>query len=195
MRRAGYPYDPVTGIGGWPEAIVYPLYDQGLLLYTAQVLQQDLARIGLRLELKLMSWPAFLALQQRPGGAAMSQGNWDIDYLDPSSLFDPLFTTSAIGPESSFNTAFYSNPRYDDLVGRARRETDQQKRKVLYREANEVLCDEAPWAFAYAYHPFDVRQPYVRGFQPHPVWTRDVSRVWIDRPGLALPPALRGFRP
>jgi ABC-type transport system substrate-binding protein len=181
MRKAGYPYDPATGKGGWPRSVVYPLYDQGVLVYTAQLLQQDLAKIGIRLELRLVSWPAFLSLQQRPGGAALSQANWEMDYPDPSSLFDPLFTTDSIGPESSYNTAFYSNPRFDELVGRARRETDAEKRGALYREANEILCDEAPWAFAFAYHFYDVRQPYVRGFKPHPVWPMDVSRVWLDR--------------
>jgi ABC-type transport system substrate-binding protein len=194
MRRAGYPYDHVTGTGGWPHTIVYPLYDQGLLLYTAQVLQQDLAKIGLRIELQLMSYPAFLALQERAGGAAMSQGNWEADYLDPSSLYDPLFTTGAIGGESSYNTAFYSNPRFDDLVARARREGALERRMALYREANEVLCDQAPWAFAYSYHFFDVRQPYVRGFKPHPVWTLDVSQVWIDRPLSVLARLNEGIR-
>lgn len=186
MRKAGYPYDPATGAGGWTKPIVYPLYDKGLLVHTAQLLQQDLAKIGLRIELKLVSWPAFLALQQRPGGAAMSQANWEMDYPDPSSFFDPIFTTAAILPGSSFNTAFYSNPRFDDLVSRARREIDPMKRKSLYREADEILCDEAPWAFAYAYHFYDFRQPYVGGFKPHPVWPMDVSRVWVDRTAAAL---------
>jgi ABC-type transport system substrate-binding protein len=190
MRKAGYPYDPATATGGWPAPVVYPLYDQGILVYTAQILQQDLAKIGLRIELKLVTWPAFLALQQRPRGAAMSQANWQMDYPDPSSFFDPLFTTASIGPESSFNTAFYSNPRFDDLVGRARRDTDPARRKALYREANEILCDEAPWAFAFAHHFYDVRQPYTRGFKPHPVWGIDVSRVWVDRAGPALEQAL-----
>ncbi|MDP8999810.1 MAG: ABC transporter substrate-binding protein [Myxococcota bacterium] len=186
MRKAGYPYDPVTGKGGWTKPIVYPLYDKGLLVYTAQLLQQDLAKIGLRIELRLVSWPAFLAMQQRPGGAAMSQANWEMDYPDPSSFFDPLFTSASIQSESSFNTAFYSNPRIDDLVGRARREIDPIRRKALYRDANEILCDEAPWAFAYSYHFYDVRQPYVRGFKRHPVWPMDVSRVWLDRAASAL---------
>ena len=183
MRKAGYPYDPESGRGGWPETIVYPVYDQGLLVYTAQVLKQDLAKIGLRIELKLVSWPAFLALQQRPGGVAISQANWEMDYPDPSSLFDPLFTTESIGSESSFNTAFYTNARFDDLVARARREGNPDHRRALYREANDILCDEAPWAFAYAYHFYDVRQPYVRGFKPHAVWPMDVSAVWLDRAG------------
>jgi ABC-type transport system substrate-binding protein len=192
MRAAGYPYDPVTGQGGWPATIVYPLYDQGLLVYTAQVLQQELARIGLRLELKIVSWPTFLALQQRAGGAAMSQGNWMLDYPDPSAFFDPLFTTGAITPESSFNTAFYSNPRYDDLVARAHRELDAERRRALYHEANELLCADAPWAFVYAYHEYIVRQPYVRGFATNPVWSLDPSRIWIDRAGEALSRALGG---
>jgi ABC-type transport system substrate-binding protein len=185
MRRAGYPYDPATGRGGWPHPVVYPLYDKGLLAATAQLLQQDLARIGLRLELRLMSWQAFLTLQERPGAAAISQANWEMDYPDPSSFFDPLFTTNSI-PPSGYNTAFYSNPHFDDLVARAQRETSPDRRSDLYREASAILCQDAPWAFAYAYHDFYVRQPYVRGFPTHPTWRLDLTRVWIDRPDSPL---------
>jgi ABC-type transport system substrate-binding protein len=79
------------------------------------------------------------------------------------------------------NTAFYSNPRFDDLVARAHLEADPAGRKALYREANAILCDDAPWAFTFGYHLYDVRQPYVHGFVPHPVWPLDVSGVWLDR--------------
>jgi len=181
MRKAGYPYDPATGKGGWPHPIDYPLYDQGLLVFTAQLLQQDLAKIGLRIELKLVSWPAFLALQERPSGAALSQGNWGMDYPDPSSFFDPLFTTRAIGPEGGHNSAFYSNPRFDHLVAEAHREDRPERRRALYAEADAILCDEAPWAFAYSYHFYDVHQPYVRGRLTHPVWIVDVTSTWLDR--------------
>jgi ABC-type transport system substrate-binding protein len=180
MRRAGYPYDPSTGKGGWPEPIVYPLNEQGMLAYTAQLLQQDLAKIGLRIELRLVSWQAFLALQSRPGGAALSQGNWEMDYPDPSSFFEPLFTTDAI-PPAGYNTSFYSNPRVDELVARAHRDIDPENRRRLYREAAEILCNDAPWAFGYSYHWLYLRQPYVRGFVPHPVWSLDLTRVWLDR--------------
>jgi ABC-type transport system substrate-binding protein len=195
MRRAGYPYDPVTGKGGWPRPIEYPLYDQGLLVYTAQLLKQDLAKIGLRIELRLVSWQAFLALQERPLGAALSQGNWAMDYPDPSSFFDPLFTTRAIGPEGGRNTAFFSNPRFDDLVAQAHRETHESNRNALYHEANALLCDEAPWAFAYSSHAYLVHQPYLRGFAPHPVWIVDVTRAWLDRTSGSLRRALvQGLR-
>jgi len=181
MRKAGYPYDPVTGKGGWPEPIVYPLYDQGLLVFTAQLLQQDLARIGLHLDLRLMSWPAFLALQERPGGAAISQANWEMDFPDPSSFYDPLFTTASIGPEVSYNVSFYSNPRLDELVARARTELDPSRRRALYGEADGILCDEAPWAFAFTYHGYYLRQPYVRDLESRLIGGGDPTRAWIDR--------------
>ncbi|HEX4448711.1 MAG TPA: ABC transporter substrate-binding protein, partial [Polyangiaceae bacterium] len=181
MRKAGLPYDPATGRGGWPEPIVYPVYDQGFLIATAQILQQELAKIGLRIEIRLVSWQTFLAIQQRRGGAAISPGNWLMDYPDPSSFFEPLFTTASIGPESTFNTAFYSNARVDDLVARAHHELDEGRRRALYREAAAIVSDEAPWAFTFSYHWFEVRQPYVRGPLLHPMWSVDPTRVWLDR--------------
>ncbi len=187
MRAAGFPYDPATGAGGWPDPIDYVTYDQGVPALTAQILQQDLAKIGLRLRIKLVSWAAFLALQQREGAAAMSTGNWQLDFPDPSSVFDSLFATSAIAPDGSQNTAFYSNPRLDALLERAHGEMDPARRREAYREANRIVCDDAPWAFTFGYHMFVVRQPYVRGLVPHPVWPLDVSRTWLDRARDALP--------
>ena len=195
MRKAGYPFDPATGKGGWPDPIVYPLYDQGLLVFTAQLLQQDLAKIGLRLDLRLVSWPAFLALQERPGGAAISQANWEMDYPDPSSFFDPLFTTASIGPEVSYNVSFYSNERVDELVARAHGELDPERRRALYGEADGILCDEAPWAFAYAYHAYFVRQPYVRGLEARLIGGLDPTRAWMDRQGEAIARAIGRLLP
>jgi ABC-type transport system substrate-binding protein len=192
MRKAGYPFDPATGKGGWPEPVEYTMFNQGLPSFTAQILQQDLARIGLRVHLKMVSYPAFLALQERAGASAMSQGNWMLDYPDPSAVFDQLFSSSSIAPEGSVNTAFYSSARLDAIIEGAHREMDPVKRKALYREANTIVCDEAPWAFTYGVHWFTLRQPYVRGLVPHPVWPVDVSRVWIDRAEGAAARALGG---
>ena len=192
MKKAGYPYDPATHEGGWPHPIEYLVQDQSLQFLTAQLVQQDLAKIGLVIHFKMVSYAAFLTLQERMGASAMSNGNWVLDYPDASSIFDPLFTTRAIAPDGSFNTAFYSNTRFDELAARAHLEPDATVRRALYREANAILCDEAPWAFTFGHHTFDMRQPYVRGFAAHPVWPLDVSHVWVDRAGDALEHVLGG---
>jgi peptide/nickel transport system substrate-binding protein len=190
MRKAGYPYDPATDTGGWPDTIEYVVSEVGLLTYTAQVLQQQLARIGLRIRIKLVSYTTHLALVTMPGRVAMTAFNWEPDYPDASSYFEPLFVTSAIG--SQYNTAFYSNPHLDDIVDRAHHALDPAARKALYREASEILCDEAPWAFTSGYHFTDVRQPYVHGYRAHPVWTMDLAGVWLDRAADAAARVLGG---
>lgn len=51
----------------------------------------------------------------------------------------------------------------------------------IYKETQEIICDEAPWAFTHYYRWYVQKQPYVRDYHPHPVWTHDVSKTWIDR--------------
>jgi ABC-type transport system substrate-binding protein len=186
MARAGYPYDPKTGTGGWPAPIPYVVYKQGLWELTAQLLQQQLARIGLRIELRIVSYPTYLALARRRGMAAFAPEGWQADYPDRGDFFDPLFASSAIDDESTNNTSFYSNPTLDELLVRARRELDAKARARMYDEADAIVCRDAPWAFTYAYRGFGVSQPYVRGTKPHLVWSGDYRRTWLDRAGDGL---------
>ncbi len=181
MRRAGYAYDPATGKGGYPHVVPYYAYKQGLTEFTGQLLQQDLAKIGIRIELRILSWPTFLALTHRRGKVAIAETGWNMDFPDPSDFFEPLFASKSIRDEDSSNTSFYRNPRLDGLLDRARRELDPVTRGVLYEEANAIVCDEAPWAFTHSNRWYDVWQPYVRGFREHPVWSQYVAGVWLDR--------------
>jgi len=182
MKRAGFPYDPKTGAGGWPKPIVYPIYKQGLYESSAQVIQQQLAKIGLRLELKVVSYPTYLAMTKRRATVALSPAGWSQDFPDPSDFFDPIFASNQINDEDSNNGAFYSNPKLDDLLVRARRELDPAVRKKMYDEADTIVCDEAPWAMEYQYKYYGVHQPYVKGLRWSTVWPNFVRDVWLDKP-------------
>jgi ABC-type transport system substrate-binding protein len=181
MKNAGLAFDPKTGKGGWPETITYPIYKMGLWEQTGQDVAQDLAKIGLRLELKTLSYPTFLALSRRRGKTQISPQAWTQDYPDASDFFEPVFASKAINDEDSNNPSFYKNAKLDALLDRARRELDPAERKRLYAEATRIVCDDAPWAFTYSVRFYDVHQPYVRGYRIHPVWQQDVARTWIDR--------------
>jgi ABC-type transport system substrate-binding protein len=181
MKKAGYRYDPLTGEGGYGPVIPYYDYPGGTGAYTAQVLQQDLAKIGLRIELRTVSFPTFSALHQRRRQAPMSAPGWLMDYPDPSDFFDFLFSSEAINDEDSSNSAFYKNPRLDEILVRARHELDTRVRMKLYGEANRIVCDEAPWAFTFFFRYFVIWQPYVHGFGIHAVWTAYAANAWLDR--------------
>lgn len=181
MKRAGYPYDPKTGTGGYPKPIVYLAYRQSLVEFTAQLLQQQLAHIGIRLELRLVSYSAWLAISHRPKEAAFSYQGWNADYSDASDFTEPLFHSNAINEEDSNNSSFYRSPRLDALLDAGRKELNPERRVSLYDQASELICSDAPWAFTYAVRFFNVRQPYVRGYEPHPFWAYNVGKAWLDR--------------
>jgi peptide/nickel transport system substrate-binding protein len=103
------------------------------------------------------------------------------DFPDALSFFDPLFHSKSIAPEDSNNTSFYSNPRFDEIVDRAHKELDDDRRKALYTEAQKILIDDAPWAFSQNVRYYTQTQGYVRGYRSHPVWFRDLSNTWLDR--------------
>jgi peptide/nickel transport system substrate-binding protein len=195
MAKAGYAFDPSTGRGGYPGVVPYYLVRQGASEHTGQILAQELAKIGIRLELRLVSWPTFLSLAYTRGAVAMADPGWGMDYPDPSDFFEALFSSKAITGEQSTNTAFYRSPRVDDLIERARHELDPGKRAALFTEANRVVCDDAPWAFTVAQRGEYVAQPYVRGFKPHPVWIYYSASTWIDRPGSAKATELGALSP
>lgn len=180
MRRAGYPYDPVTKTGGYPHVIPYLVYQQSLVEFFAQVLAQQLAKIGIRIEIRLVNYPTFLALRGRRHTTAFGPGFWMQDYPEAGSFLEPLFHSKSINDEDSNNWAFYKNPRVDELLDRAKRELDEGRRKKLYSEAQEILCDDAPWAFTTYFHGYAQWQPYVRNYEPHPMWTHDLKQVWLD---------------
>jgi ABC-type transport system substrate-binding protein len=185
MRRAGYPYDPTTGMGGYPKIVRYTAYEPGLAYYSAQVLQQELAKIGIRLEIRLLSIATWQALTHKAGRAEMTIGSWAQDYPDPSDFFEPNFAGYSIHEDDSNNVAFYENPQLDALLKRARLEQHDARRAAMYAEATRIVCDEAPWAFVFYSHRYSVHQPYLRGYVPHPAEIEYMGDVWLDRQGAA----------
>jgi ABC-type transport system substrate-binding protein len=194
MRRAGYPYDPKTGQGGWPAPIPYYIYKQGMVEYTGQILQQELAKIGLRIELRMTNYPTLLDLAHRRRRVAFTETGWNMDYPDPSDFFESLFSAKAINDENSNNTSFYKNAALDALLAQAHEELDPERRMRLYAEADRIVCDEAPWAFTHSSQWYDVWQPYVKGFRAHALWAQDVGGVWLDRANEARAARSVGWR-
>jgi ABC-type transport system substrate-binding protein len=186
MRKAGYPYDPATGKGGYPDEIPYVVYRQSLYESTGQLVQQDLARIGLRLDLRISGYATYLAVTRRRGKTPMSPQGWSQDFPDPSDFLEPIFTQAAINDEDSNNPAFYKNAALDALLARAHRELDPAARQRMYQDADRIVTGDAPYAFTCSYRFYDVHQPYVRGYRVHPVWQQAVADTWLDRAGAAI---------
>ncbi|MEB2314339.1 MAG: ABC transporter substrate-binding protein [Sorangiineae bacterium] len=191
MRLAGYPYEPETGKGGYPETIEYLAIIDSFAQQAAELYQQQLARIGIRISIQVVGFPTFLARTGRENTVRMGFVGWSADYPDPSDFFEPILTTASIQPEDSQNSAFYSNPELDRLLVTARGSTDASARLELYRRAEQIVADDAPWAIAYSYRYFELWQPYLHGYRPNPILTQHLRGAWLDRSEMRLARARR----
>lgn len=108
----------------------------------AQVFQSALKDIGVRLDLVTMDGATFFK--------RVSSGDYESAFLAWNLDADPdlytLFHSSQFVPDGQ-NLVFYSNPRVDELIMRARAELDQQKRAALYRELHAILADDQPYTW------------------------------------------------
>jgi ABC-type transport system substrate-binding protein len=143
-------------------------------------MQSDLAEAGVRLHITVMSWATLQTTVGQPLGSALSFTSWTADFPDPTNFFDPRFHSRSIKPANSSNDSFYANPELDALLDDARGELDQHKREAMYHRAERILYDDAPWIWDYHRLSTEVTQPYVRGYEPHPIWQRDYTSAWLD---------------
>ncbi|MSP25467.1 MAG: ABC transporter permease subunit [Myxococcales bacterium] len=163
MKLAGYAYDPVRRIGGYPHAIDYFTTPASLDQAVAEVYQSQLARVGLRLRLRLLSHASFLAAVGTRANAAMGWRGWQADYPDASTFFEPTLTSAAIAEQGSQNVSFFAHPEFDRVIASARTELDLGVRNAIFARAEALVGQEAPWVPTYTVRSLVVWQPRVRG--------------------------------
>ena len=147
-----------------------------------ELTQQDLAQIGIDVEIRQVAFPVYLQESGHRRTVPLLLAGWSADYPDPSNFLDVLFASSSIHESNSENRAFYQSPAVDDLLTRARIERDRDTRIALYHQAVGLILRDAPWGFVLTAAMFEAWQPYVRGYEPHPVWDFMYRDVWLDLP-------------
>ncbi len=131
-------------------------------------IQADLAEVGFEVEIETYEWNTFLG-KVNPGLAGkadMAEMAWMTN--DPDTLPYLALRTDAFPDKGGFNSGYYSNPKVDALLEAARRSTDQAERARLYREMQEIVRDDAPWAFIANWKQNAVTSERVSGFKLQP---------------------------
>ncbi|MFT3692492.1 MAG: ABC transporter substrate-binding protein [Kofleriaceae bacterium] len=183
-----YPHDPakahaLLAEAGYPDGfdVDYVVMSDDEASRLASSLQADLAEVGVRVHLQVVTLATYATAIGKRHGAAFGKGTWVGDYPDPADFFDPLFQSKSIGDENSSNSSFYSNPALDQLLEDARAEADVTKRAEMYRQAERIVYDDAPWIWEYHQSLTEVVQPYLKGYGIHPIRLRDFTRAWLDK--------------
>ena len=108
----------------------------------AAVLQQQLRDVGIGLDIRTFEFATFFA-DVTSGAFQLYSLRWIGGNEDPD-IFELCFHSNRFPPKGA-NRGFYSNPRIDSLIDEARREPDQNVRKPLYAEVQEILAQQEPY--------------------------------------------------
>ena len=106
-----------------------------------QVVQAQLARVGIAVEPRLLEWQTVLGLHRaRDFDAVLT--NWVLDNfrVDPR----PLFHSSQLAVEGSANRSSYSNPVADSLMDLGARTLDAEEATHIWRRFAEIVQADQP---------------------------------------------------
>ncbi len=107
----------------------------------AAVLQQQLARVGIALELRSYETATFYA-DVRRGAFQMYSLRW-VGGNEQPDIFTYAFATKSFSPVGA-NRGHYSNTRLDALLDDAAESADMAQRRADYVEAQEILARDLP---------------------------------------------------
>lgn len=150
LAEAGYP-------GGKGIPTLELMYNtEGSHKDVCQLIQQDWAKIGVKVELTNQEFAVFQNTRQN-GEYQIARHGWIGDYTDPMTFLDMWVTGGGN------NDVGFSNAEYDKLVADAKKESDATKRSELLKSAEDILMEEMPVLPIYYYTKVRAWKPEVKG--------------------------------
>ena len=170
---SGYPYDPVKarqlleeskyGTGGekFPRVFLTTAggFGSSPPLNLEVIKEMWRENLGIDVEILQTEYATYLQdLVKRRFD--MFQIGWIADYPHPQNFLDILFHS-----DSSNNHTAYNNPEVDSLLEAARVETREDVQYDLYRQAEELIVQDAPWIpLWYSGEQYILIKPYLRDY-------------------------------
>ena len=110
----------------------------------AELMQADLAKIGVKAEIKSFEWGEYRKRMQA-GEHQMGMLGWTGDNGDPDNFLHTLLGCASALGNSGSNIAKFCHQPYEDLVLKAKTVSSQAERTRLYEQAQVIFKQQAPW--------------------------------------------------
>lgn len=110
-------------------------------LKTAKLVQADLAKLGIKVNIVSFEWATFLR-KLANGEHQTAMIGWSADHPDPDNFFTPLL--SCTSAEVGNNRTFWCNDEFDQLIKKSLLTNNVRQRKKIYLEAQRIIADQIP---------------------------------------------------
>ncbi|MDM0001541.1 ABC transporter substrate-binding protein [Variovorax sp. J22P240] len=140
LAQAGYPDGFTTDL--WAMPVQRPYNPNAKRI--AELMQADLAKIGVKAEIKSFEWGEYRKRMQA-GEHQMGMLGWTGDNGDPDNFLYTLLGCASAQSASGSNVAKFCYKPYEDLVVQAKNVPKQAERDALYKKAQVIFKEQAPW--------------------------------------------------
>lgn len=141
----------------------------------AEIIQNDLDKIGINTEIVIEEWAPYID-KTTDGEHEMYLLGWSGANGDPDYFLTSLLHSDSIGGE---NRSFYTNEEVDQLLDEAKATVDEDERAELYKEAQEIIHEDAPEVYMAHSTPLVAANSSVKNFIPHPSTSDPLGEVEI----------------
>ena len=111
----------------------------------AELMQSDLAKVGVNVEIVSYEWGEYLKKSMEEGRKGAVILGWTGDNGDPDNFLSVLLSCASAEPGGA-NRAFWCNKEFSDIIAKAKATSNHDERVKLYEEAQVIFKKEAPWA-------------------------------------------------
>lgn len=143
--------------------------------YVFDVLQRQVARVGITLEPVRVTWPAMQAALKAKK-AQMWSSSWYADLPDAQNFLQLFYGPNS--PEPNYSN--YRNEEVDELYEEARALPPGDARDDLLTQMEALVLEDAPWRFRFRRIRWTAVQPWVVGYRHNGIAPKDWSHVAID---------------
>jgi peptide/nickel transport system substrate-binding protein len=144
-----------------------------------EVMQQQLAAVGIELTIQNHNATAFFAPVEQDG--VLKKGKYQLAIYAWITSPDPnkrsLYHSKEVPPQGQNNPRL-KDPKLDDLIDRGLRTVDPTARKQIYDELQVVLATDVPMTPLVWRSDIDPMTRRLKNFKPNPTQNGDTWNIW-----------------
>ncbi|MGB8454100.1 MAG: ABC transporter substrate-binding protein [Anaerocolumna sp.] len=141
---------------------------------TAQVIKDQLSKIGINLEINLVEWADWLQ-------NVYTDFNYETTIIGHTGKLDPQDFLNRFESSYGKNYFQFSNADYDKLIAGAATTTDTTERVNYYKKSQQMLVDEAASVFIQDPSVIYAVSAKVQGLKIYPVSFYDLSDLTVSQ--------------
>jgi len=141
----------------------------------AQILQYQLAKIGVHMKIRVMEWQAFLNTVVLPKNFEAVVLGWGLAIMpDAYSIWH-----SSSDKKGGFNFVGYKNKEVDALIEKGAVTIDRDKLGVIYKKIFKHISEDIPYLFLYIPNSITVVNDNIKNIEPAFVGITHNQKDWV----------------